>query len=250
MLGDGEALLRAVCENPADDTPRLVYADWLQENGQPERAEYIRFECEFPDWTLSHPRARELVTRSRVFDPFMAQWEAELPQLGGVQWSTLFSRGFIHIVTLRSTKTFVECADVVFGACPVDSLQVRQVTDRTVSRLLGSRYLTRLRQIVISGRYGLHTVRRIAASPSFAGLDSLCLWSGCTDEGAEALAASTNLGKLRCLSFCGHTLTDRGATAIAESAALKGVTALVLHGTRGLSPAMVKRLKKRFERVD
>ncbi len=30
---DGAALLRAVCESPFDDTPRLVYADWLEENG-------------------------------------------------------------------------------------------------------------------------------------------------------------------------------------------------------------------------
>ena len=42
MTSDGDILFRAVCETLADDTPRLVYADWLQENGQPERAEFIR----------------------------------------------------------------------------------------------------------------------------------------------------------------------------------------------------------------
>jgi uncharacterized protein (TIGR02996 family) len=36
------ALLRAIIANPDDDTPRLVYADWLDENGQPERAVAIR----------------------------------------------------------------------------------------------------------------------------------------------------------------------------------------------------------------
>ena len=30
-MTDGEALLRAILENPADDTARLVYADWLEE---------------------------------------------------------------------------------------------------------------------------------------------------------------------------------------------------------------------------
>lgn len=39
---DGEALLRAICETPDEDTPRLVYADWLQENGEPERASFVR----------------------------------------------------------------------------------------------------------------------------------------------------------------------------------------------------------------
>ena len=34
-MTEREALLRAVCENPDDDTPRLVFADWLDENGEP-----------------------------------------------------------------------------------------------------------------------------------------------------------------------------------------------------------------------
>lgn len=41
-MTDGEALLAAIIANPDDDTPRLVYADWLEENGQGERAEFIR----------------------------------------------------------------------------------------------------------------------------------------------------------------------------------------------------------------
>ena len=42
---DAEALLAAVCANPEDDTPRLVYADWLDENGDEvwrTRAAFIR----------------------------------------------------------------------------------------------------------------------------------------------------------------------------------------------------------------
>jgi uncharacterized protein (TIGR02996 family) len=35
-------LLRAVLDNPGDDLPRQIYADWLAENGQEERAEFIR----------------------------------------------------------------------------------------------------------------------------------------------------------------------------------------------------------------
>ena len=28
--------------NPADDTARLVYADWLDEHGEPAKTEYLR----------------------------------------------------------------------------------------------------------------------------------------------------------------------------------------------------------------
>ena len=51
---DREAFLRAVCENPADDTPRLVFADWLDEHGDrpddPARAEFIRVQGELAGW--------------------------------------------------------------------------------------------------------------------------------------------------------------------------------------------------------
>ena len=47
-MGDGEALLAAVLERPEDDAPRLVYADWLDEQGQTGRAEYIRAMVRFP----------------------------------------------------------------------------------------------------------------------------------------------------------------------------------------------------------
>jgi len=39
------ALLRTVLGHPDDDTPRLIYADFLDENGQPERAEFVRSQC-------------------------------------------------------------------------------------------------------------------------------------------------------------------------------------------------------------
>jgi uncharacterized protein (TIGR02996 family) len=44
-MTDEPALLAAVRTHPDDDTPRLVYADWLQESGAAERAEFIRLQC-------------------------------------------------------------------------------------------------------------------------------------------------------------------------------------------------------------
>jgi uncharacterized protein (TIGR02996 family) len=35
------AFLQAILDSPDDDTPRLVYADWLDEHGQTERAEFL-----------------------------------------------------------------------------------------------------------------------------------------------------------------------------------------------------------------
>jgi uncharacterized protein (TIGR02996 family) len=46
MTPDELALLAAVLASPGDDTPRLVYADWLDEHGRPERAEVVCPGCE------------------------------------------------------------------------------------------------------------------------------------------------------------------------------------------------------------
>lgn len=45
-MSDEASFLRAIIAEPADDTARLVYADWLDEHDQPERAEFIRVQIE------------------------------------------------------------------------------------------------------------------------------------------------------------------------------------------------------------
>src|SRR5689334_6445745 len=41
-MSDRDALFQAVLHAPDDDAPRLVFADWLDENGEADRAEFIR----------------------------------------------------------------------------------------------------------------------------------------------------------------------------------------------------------------
>ena len=45
-MSDEDALLAAIAAHPDEDTPRLMYADWLDEHGQPVRAEFIRVQIE------------------------------------------------------------------------------------------------------------------------------------------------------------------------------------------------------------
>lgn len=41
-----EVFLKAVIADPDDDAPRLIFADWLDEQGQGERAEFIKLQVE------------------------------------------------------------------------------------------------------------------------------------------------------------------------------------------------------------
>lgn len=116
-MSEREALLRAVCENPDEDTPRLVFADWLQENGEEARAEFIcaqvrhaeRLRNAAPDTPGHAARARELWLQ------YGTQWRAELPVVSGLSWHDAFSRGFVEIASIASDTELVRHADAVFS---------------------------------------------------------------------------------------------------------------------------------------
>jgi uncharacterized protein (TIGR02996 family) len=41
-----DAFLADIIANADDDAPRLVYADWLEDHGQPDRAAFVRVQCQ------------------------------------------------------------------------------------------------------------------------------------------------------------------------------------------------------------
>lgn len=45
-MNDRLGFTRSIIDAPDDDLPRLAFADWLQEHGEDERAEFIRVQCE------------------------------------------------------------------------------------------------------------------------------------------------------------------------------------------------------------
>lgn len=64
-MNEQQQLLAAIMNDKGDDTVRLVYADWLQEHGQEERADFIRVQCELAKYqsiTLSKKDALALAT--------------------------------------------------------------------------------------------------------------------------------------------------------------------------------------------
>jgi uncharacterized protein (TIGR02996 family) len=66
------ALLRGVRERPADDLPRLVIADWLDEHGEGDRAEFIRVQCELArrgeGWSEARKEVRRRVLLREISD--------------------------------------------------------------------------------------------------------------------------------------------------------------------------------------
>lgn len=82
-LAEHEAFLRAIFDAPDDDTPRLVYADFLEENGEPVRAEFIRVQCRLAALPAGpeSPEVHDLRQREREL------LESLHPELGLIRWT-------------------------------------------------------------------------------------------------------------------------------------------------------------------
>lgn len=69
MLPGEHEFFRAMFEDPGD-WPRLVYADWLEDHGEIERAEFVRVQCRLSTMGPDEPRRRELEVREDELRPY------------------------------------------------------------------------------------------------------------------------------------------------------------------------------------
>ncbi|MBY0457216.1 MAG: TIGR02996 domain-containing protein, partial [Gemmataceae bacterium] len=133
MTTDGDALLRAICENPGEDTPRLVYADWLDENGDPERAEFIRLQCALDAGDPFAPDRWSLLRREwNLLRRYGERWVRDdgLSDLvaGESLWhyppNIRFRRGFLDRFWVNSPEEFERKAPILFARAPVTGVRL------------------------------------------------------------------------------------------------------------------------------
>jgi uncharacterized protein (TIGR02996 family) len=91
-MSDREALLAAITANPEEETSRLVYADWLEENDEAERAEFIRLQCRLASMPYSAER-RKFETRAAELRTKLFGHLKELP------FEITYGWGFVDTVT-------------------------------------------------------------------------------------------------------------------------------------------------------
>jgi uncharacterized protein (TIGR02996 family) len=143
-MSDGDALLTSILLNPEEDTPRLVYADWLDENGEPERAEFVRVQIAHENWRSDTDALTQDGIKRR-----MALWCAETELFHGLPFDVLgndkplqglrltrdelancelpskglVSRGFVSHVELPAAA-FIEHAGAIFSRHPVTEVRL------------------------------------------------------------------------------------------------------------------------------
>lgn len=262
MTDDERALLAAIIAHPDDDTPRLVYADWLDEHGDAARAEFIRVEVQIahrdPDDEFDGGRRAALFERrAALLKAHAREW---LEPFHGCAKESGFERGFVAEVeaTADMFLTHGERWAAITPLTRVRFVGTLVVADGAAApgcyrskELFTSPLLARLETIDLdNNRLTPDDVRRLAAYPDLSRLRVLVLaWNGIGSEGAAVLAGMSQLRGLEELNLQETGITRAGARALAESPYLGGLKELLIskNPIRGKAWAM---LVQRFgERV-
>jgi uncharacterized protein (TIGR02996 family) len=96
ISSEEKGLLQTIIDTPHDDAPRLVYADWLDDHGQSERAEFIRVQIELERLPGGDPRRPALEKRER-----------QILRAHGKKWQQEISPARRHVGTSRAASSYL-----------------------------------------------------------------------------------------------------------------------------------------------
>lgn len=233
-------LLAGIAAHPHDDTPRLVYADWLEENGQPLRAEFIRVQCAVKHLEeLPAAQQRPHVHLWRRNQELLDHHRRDL--LGPLgddlsYFDAVFDRGFLAELTITA-DLFLKHAAAVRAFKPLPRIRIHQVCEEEFRPLLSCAELALVETLNVaphiaeSDRIGESGAGAIAQCPRLNRLEVLEM-EGCDihDEGLLAIAHTQKLPSLIELDVSVNQITNHGVIMFVESPLWPRLRRLVLGG--------------------
>ncbi|MBN9118910.1 MAG: TIGR02996 domain-containing protein [Planctomycetes bacterium] len=229
--GMDRALLDYIVAHVDEDTPRLAYADWLDENDRPEHAEFVRVQVEragLPAWDPAQVRLR--LREEALLKQFGEAWLAEMPRVEGARWEG-FRRGVVAEVSFASYEAMRKSAQACRALAPVEAVTVRWPRRRDGRGEVEP--IAELRELSLTGHPAREEeVRWLADSPQLSTLRALTA-RGLWPEGMGRLVASPHLVALKALRIPSNNLGNAGIVALV-GASLPALEELDLSG-RGVS---------------
>jgi uncharacterized protein (TIGR02996 family) len=245
-----DAFHQAVMQDPDDDGVRLVYADWLEERGDP-RGEFIRVECALAPLPPGHRQRPALEARRRQL--LAEHRDAWLGTLRGLAYAWDFGRGFVEEVT-ADAHHFLQHADIFFAAAPLRLVRLLHA-GAVIGAVAECRHLRRVRALHLTDNgLGDGGLAALLASPHLGSLRTLRLGNnGIGDMGAALLAGAATLAGLTALNLSRNSIGDAGAAALVASRHLAALTRLdlsndgdALAGGNQISRKQRQQLRERF----
>lgn len=218
-------LLDAISNSPDDDGPRLVYADWLLERGDP-RGEFIHLQCEL----AGRDDGALLEREAQLLSANEARWLGPLAGRAGCR----FRRGFLDELTVLDLDAVEEARELLS----------RELVRRLVfsarrrvdpNRVLAWPWLARLERLSfkaardVAAPLGLDGLRTLLEAPRWRQLREIgFVGQALGDEGARLLAATSELQALERFSLSHDELSAGGLAALVEAPWLRRLVELSL----------------------
>lgn len=177
------AFLSAIASSPDDDTARLVYADFLDEQGNTgdaARAEFIRVQMRLAGLDDTHPDRPALEDRENELlraheHGWVGPISAQLAR-GLRRWR--FERGFLDTVQI-STRTLSASGAALFKAHPVSKVRLTELDSapgRSLETLAGRPWWSRVRDLDTGhANVTFPKLERLLRSPHLTSLRKLAL---------------------------------------------------------------------------
>lgn len=209
-----EELLRAVCDAPDDDGPRLVFADWLEANGQEYEARLIRRQCDLakldeydPAWRFAWNRERDWISArlSKIDKP-------ALPP--GLKWPPFaHRRGFLWRLDCDAPRTLAEEMPRLVRRAPIQSVGISARCETEMAAIANAPWFSQISTLEMTlGECGRQAISALASSNSASSLRTLSFrHAGIGREGLEALVDSELLGRVRDLGLAENFFVEHGA---------------------------------------
>lgn len=220
-----DAFLQDILAHPDDDAPRLIFADWLEEQGHANstaRAEFIRIQCALAARNLLEQQRAELMRREKQI---LAEWEKEwVRPIRRLIETWEFHRGFIDDVVMLDHKFFTH-ARQLFRRAPIQrlGLQIRIYRDFglpcNIAALADNKHLRRLRGLGLKeNQLDSRHLRALIVSEHLTSLTELDLsYNRIGDSGIRALAGWPLLSQMKYLNLRGNDMGTTGVRALTNA---------------------------------
>lgn len=227
-MTEKDAFLADILEHPDDDAPRLVYADWLDDRGDADRAAFIRAQCAGD------------AEAARAFAGRLRAWAGPLAD---VCERFEFHRGFVEVVHVHA-ETFLDGAENFVRLAPLRLVRLLSLYSEQLPGLARVPALARLAALEANGNYRHAGFRALCASPHLDGLAGLAVND--TPIGLVGLAAlleSPSLSRLTHLHLGSTGVGTEGVQLLSRSVKCSHLVALDLRGN-SLDPQAVRALDR------